>query len=108
MVRDHGGGAAPIGFLARILGREGGAEPPAPEGDPVRIAEVEGVLAGVRPLLLADGGDVQLVEVTGEGRVRLRFVGACERCYQSPLTAQAVLDPRLRQALAWVREVVVR
>lgn len=108
MVRGDGGGDPDIGFLARILGRSGGAEPPAPEGDPVRIAEVEGVLAGVRPLLSADGGDVQLVEVTGEGVVRLRFVGACERCYQSPVTAQAVLDPRLREALGWVRGVVVR
>jgi Fe-S cluster biogenesis protein NfuA len=107
MVRADRRGRRGIGFLARIFGHAG-AEPPVPEGDPVRIAEVEGVLAGVRPLLTADGGDVQLLQVTGEGNVRLRFVGACERCYQSPMTTQAVLTPRLREALAWVREVDVR
>jgi Fe-S cluster biogenesis protein NfuA len=108
VVRAHGGRRARIGFLSRLLGTRGGAEPPEPAGDPLRIAEVEGVLAGVRPLLLADGGDVQLLEVTGDGLVRLRFVGACERCYQSPLTTEALLAPRLREALGWVREVSVR
>jgi Fe-S cluster biogenesis protein NfuA len=108
VVRADGGGPLSIGFLARILGPRGGAEPPEPGGDPVRIAEVEAVLAGVRPALSADGGDVHLLEVTEAGLVRLRFVGACERCHQSPYTTQALLAPRLREALSWVREVVVR
>lgn len=72
------------------------------------MAEVEGVLAGLRPLLRADGGDVEVSEVSEVGDVRLRFVGACRSCSQSPLTAQALLAPRLAEALAWVRAVNVR
>jgi Fe-S cluster biogenesis protein NfuA len=106
VVRADGGGRARVGFLSRILG--GGArEVPEPQGDPARIAQVEAVLAEVRPLLAADGGDVRLVEVTGDGLVRLQLVGACEHCFQSPVTTEAVLAPRLRDALDWVERVVV-
>jgi Fe-S cluster biogenesis protein NfuA len=108
VVRADGGGRGAVGFLSRILGGGDSAEAPPPEGDPARIAQVEAVLADVRPLLAADGGDVRLVEVTDEGLVRLKLVGACEHCFQSPVTTEAVLSPRLRDALEWVRDVVVR
>lgn len=108
MVRADGGGDAGIGFLARILGSGGGTDAPEPEGDAARIAQVEAVLADVRPLLAADGGDVRIVEVTDDGLVRLKLVGACEHCFQSPVTTEAVLRPRLRDALDWVGDVVVR
>ncbi|MFQ6117832.1 MAG: NifU family protein, partial [Candidatus Bipolaricaulia bacterium] len=41
---------------------------------------VEEALEGIRPALQADGGDVELVEVTDEGIVRVRLVGACGGC----------------------------
>ena len=107
MVRAHGGGRARIGFLERIFGG-GRAEPAPPDGDPVRIAQVEGVLSDVRPLLAADGGDVHIVAVTEDGVVRLKFVGACAHCFQSPMTIRGVLVPRITESLDWVREVDVR
>ena len=73
----------------------------------MRVAQVEAVIETVRPVLAADGGDVHLVEVDDEGWVRLRMVGACEHCYQSPVTVQGVLEPRLRAELDWVRGVRV-
>jgi len=107
VVRAHGGGRGSIGFLARFLGDEPDEAPP-PDGDPARIAQVEAVLAQVRPLLAADGGDVRIVEVTDDGLVRLAWVGACRHCFQSPMTSEGAIRPRLVESLEWVRDVVVR
>ena len=41
---------------------------------------VEEALADVRPNLQRDGGDVELVEVTDEGIVKVRLTGACGGC----------------------------
>ncbi len=42
--------------------------------------KVEEALAQVRPNLQRDGGDVELVEVTDDGLVRVRLTGACGGC----------------------------
>ncbi len=47
---------------------------------------VQQSLEKIRPALQADGGDVELVEVTDEGVVRVRLVGACRGCPMSQLT----------------------
>ncbi len=49
-------------------------------------ARVEAVLAKIRPSLQADGGDVELVEVTDAGIVRVRLTGACKGCPMSQMT----------------------
>jgi Fe-S cluster biogenesis protein NfuA len=38
----------------------------------------------------------------------LAWVGACKHCFQSPMTSEGALRPRLTEALDWVRDVVVR
>ena len=40
----------------------------------------------IRPVLRADGGDVELVEVTDTGVVKVRLRGACQRCTMSRMT----------------------
>jgi Fe-S cluster biogenesis protein NfuA len=47
---------------------------------------VEQALERIRPALQADGGDVELVEVTEDGVVKVRLVGACRGCPMSQLT----------------------
>ncbi|HET6497894.1 MAG TPA: NifU family protein [Coriobacteriia bacterium] len=47
---------------------------------------VEQALERIRPALQADGGDVELVEVTDDGVVQVRLVGACRGCPMSQLT----------------------
>lgn len=96
-----------MGFLKRILGGDSD-DAHVPEGDPARIAQVEAVLEELRPFLAADGGDVRVIEVSDEGLIRLKLVGACEHCFQSPMTTEGVVVPRLRESLDWVRDVVVR
>ncbi|NLJ83995.1 MAG: NifU family protein, partial [Halanaerobiaceae bacterium] len=48
--------------------------------------QVVEILDKVRPALQADGGDVELVEVTDDGIVKVRLVGACVGCPMSTLT----------------------
>lgn len=47
---------------------------------------VEQSLERIRPALQADGGDVELVDVTEDGVVKVRLVGACRGCPMSQLT----------------------
>lgn len=47
---------------------------------------IQDALDKIRPALQADGGDVELVDVTDEGVVQVRLVGACKGCPMSQLT----------------------
>ncbi len=48
--------------------------------------QVQAALEKIRPALQADGGDVELVEVTEDGVVKVRLQGACRGCPMSQLT----------------------
>lgn len=48
--------------------------------------KIEAVLDKVRPMLQADGGDVELVEITDDGIVKVRLQGACKGCPMSQMT----------------------
>jgi len=89
-----------MGWLSRILARTDAAAE-APAGDPIRIAEVEAVLADLRPMLRLDGGDVELIAVEPDGLVRVRFRGACTHCMAQSTTVEAGLQPRLEAELLW-------
>ena len=47
--------------------------------------KVENALAKIRPALQRDGGDVELVDVDGEGIVKVRLTGACGGARWQPL-----------------------
>jgi Fe-S cluster biogenesis protein NfuA len=49
---------------------------------------VEEALNDIRPQLQADGGDIELVEVTEDGIVKVRLVGACSGCPGAQMTLQ--------------------
>lgn len=68
--------------------------------------KVEIALNKVKPLLQADGGDVELVEVTSEGVVKVRLTGACAGCPMSQLTLKMGIEKILKQEIPEVKEVV--
>ena len=72
---------------------------------PSRTA-VEGVLTRVRPLLVADGGDIELVAVAGD-EVRVRLTGACADCPTSHMTLHLGLETALRRLSPTLRIVQV-
>lgn len=59
--------------------------------------KVRDALDGIRTYLQADGGDVELVEVTEEGVVRVRLVGACYGCPMAAMTLQNTIEQMLKE-----------
>jgi Fe-S cluster biogenesis protein NfuA len=70
------------------------------------IEEVKKVLEMIRPALQADGGDVELVEVTDDGVVKVRLVGACGHCPMSTMTLKMGIEKTLKDKVPGVKEVV--
>jgi len=68
--------------------------------------EVEKVLEMVRPGLQADGGDVELVEVTDDGIVKVRLTGACGSCPMSTMTLKMGIERAVKEKVPGVTEVV--
>lgn len=65
---------------------------------------VETVLDEMRPYLMADGGNVELVEIEGPV-VKLRLQGACGSCPSSTMTLKMGIERRLREMIPEVAEV---
>jgi Fe-S cluster biogenesis protein NfuA len=68
--------------------------------------KVEQALDKIRPRLQADGGNVELVEVTAEGVVKLKLTGACGCCPMSQMTLKMGIERILKQEVPEVKEVV--
>jgi hypothetical protein len=68
--------------------------------------KIEIALNGMRPFLQADGGDVELVEVTEDYEVRLRLIGNCSSCSMSHMTMKAGIESGIKAALPIVKSVV--
>jgi Fe-S cluster biogenesis protein NfuA len=66
---------------------------------------VEAVMNEIRPMLQADGGDVELVDVTDEGVVKVRLTGACGGCPMSQITLSSGIEKRLKEAIPEVQRV---
>jgi Fe-S cluster biogenesis protein NfuA len=67
---------------------------------------VQKVLDLIRPALQADGGDVELVDVTDDGIVSVRLTGACGSCPMSTMTLKMGIERTLRDKVPEVKEVV--
>ncbi len=68
--------------------------------------KVEAALEKIRPSLQADGGDVELVEVTTEGVVKVKFLGACAGCPMRQMTLQMGVGRALKKEVPEIKDVV--
>lgn len=66
--------------------------------------QVQEVLEKLRPFLLRDGGDVELVDIE-DGIVKLRLMGACGSCPSSTITLKAGIERALLEEVPGVKEV---
>jgi Fe-S cluster biogenesis protein NfuA len=64
--------------------------------------DVETVLDTIRPSLMADGGNVELVDID-DGVVKLRLVGSCSSCSSSTMTLKMGIERALKKAVPMVR-----
>ncbi|MDO9558492.1 MAG: NifU family protein [Syntrophales bacterium] len=60
----------------------------------------------IRPNLQADGGDVELVDVSEDGVVKVRLTGACRGCPMSQMTLKMGIEKFLKKEVPEVKEVV--
>lgn len=68
--------------------------------------KVQEAINQIRPGLQADGGDVELVDVTEDGVVKVRLVGACRGCAMSQMTLKMGIEKFLKEKIPEVKEVV--
>lgn len=69
--------------------------------------KVEDALKEVRPMLEADGGNVELVSVSeNDGKVTLRLTGACGHCPMSQMTLKMGVERIIKKKVPEVKEVV--
>ncbi len=67
--------------------------------------KVQAALEQVRPALMADGGDVELVDVE-DGIVKVKLTGACGGCPMATMTLKGGIERVLKEQVPEVREVV--
>jgi len=79
--------------------------PEATDPHALTIPNVERVLDELRPYLMADGGNVEIVEIDGP-IVKVRLQGACGSCPSSTMTLKMGIERKLREAIPEVSEVV--
>ena len=68
------------------------------------VSQVQEVLDKLRPFLLRDGGDCELIDVD-EGIVKLRLLGACGSCPSSTITLKAGIERALVEEVPGIIEV---
>jgi Fe-S cluster biogenesis protein NfuA len=77
----------------------------SPDPRALTIENVERTLDELRPYLMADGGNVEVVEIDGP-IVKVRLQGACGSCPSSTMTLKMGIERKLREAIPEVAEVV--
>ena len=73
-------------------------------GDPMK-EKVQAAIDKIRPMLAADGGDVELIDVTEEGVVQVRLQGACSGCPMSQMTLKNGIERIIKQEVPEVKSV---
>lgn len=67
--------------------------------------KVEKALEGIRPMLQADGGNVELIDVTEDNVVKVKLTGACGGCPMSTYTLKLGIEKRLKEEIPEIKSV---
>ena len=70
------------------------------------LGKVNSALDSVRPYLVADGGDVTLVEITDDLVVKVKLTGACNGCPFSLMTLKSGIEQAIRKNLPELKELI--
>jgi Fe-S cluster biogenesis protein NfuA len=70
------------------------------------LSKVQKILDEIRPSIQLDGGDIELVDVTGDGIVKVRLQGHCAHCPMSSITLKMNVEARLKKEIPEIKEVV--
>ena len=67
---------------------------------------VEHALDSIRPYLEADGGNVELLDITHDNKVMLQWKGACKSCSMSEMTLKAGIEEAIKREVPEINEVM--
>lgn len=67
---------------------------------------VEDALDTIRPYLEADGGNVQVIEITPDQVLKLGLTGACKTCNMSHMTMKAGIEETIKRAVPEIKEII--
>ena len=67
---------------------------------------VEKALDGIRGILMADGGNVELVDVSDDGVVKVKLTGSCGCCPMSQMTLKMGIEKLLKEEVPQIKEVI--
>ncbi len=70
------------------------------------LEKVKHAIESIRPYLVSDGGDVELVELTDDLIVKVRLLGACKDCPYNAQTLRAGIEQAIRSELPDLKELV--
>lgn len=68
-------------------------------------SKVEEALNSIRPYLEADGGNIEVVEITDQGLLKLKFLGNCAGCTLSSMTFRAGVEEAVRRLVPEIKIV---
>lgn len=68
---------------------------------------IETALDSIRPYLMADGGNVKILELSSDNVLKLEFLGACGSCPMSTMTFKAGVEEAIRRAVPEVKSIEV-
>jgi Fe-S cluster biogenesis protein NfuA len=68
--------------------------------------QVQKAIDLVRPGLQADGGDIELVDVSTDGVVKVKLTGACQGCPMSQMTLKMGIEKIIKQQVPDIKEVI--
>lgn len=60
----------------------------------------------IRPFLMDDGGDIELIEVTDDFEVKVRLLGACKDCSMSKMTLKGGVEESIKKVVPELKGVV--
>jgi Fe-S cluster biogenesis protein NfuA len=74
--------------------------------DTVLHKRVEEALDTIRPYLEADGGNVEIIEITPEQVLKLELKGACKTCNMSHMTMRAGIEETIKRAVPEIKQII--
>jgi len=70
------------------------------------LEKIELALDGIRPYLKADGGDINVVDITEDMTVKVKLLGACGNCNVSTLTLENGVEVAIKRAAPEIKKVI--
>lgn len=69
-------------------------------------SKVEEALNSIRPYLEADGGNVELIEVSADNVVKVELIGACKTCSMNMMTMKAGIEETIKRSVPEIKAVI--